>query len=315
MPRTNRLYIIGNGFDIFHGLPCRYTDFKVWLETNQPSTFELLNRIYNANGEWWKDFEVNIGNLDVIKLRQEFYTQLSQQQLEEFYRPIRQSGSFIPGTPYAPEYKSGQALAQLYFEIDTALRNWINEVEESQICEQKLYLNKDSNYICFNYTSLLEDVYRIPSSNILYIHGNAKQKKKLIWGHNESTDIEGVYHNRGELVPDDQDMHEIRKEYWSRRKNPFDFIFKNDYIFNSRPLADCVIVLGFSFSPVDEYYFWDKSSLMKHISPNAKWFISWYSEQDKKNIDSFFHKSNLLFMQTDYNYIRMSDLELSLNEM
>lgn len=307
----NRLYIIGNGFDIFHGLPCRYTDFKVWLENNQSSTFELLNRIYDANGEWWRDFEVNLGHLDVIKLREEFYTQLSQQQLEEFYRPIRQGDSFIPGTPYAPEYKSGQALAQLYSEIDLALNNWVKEIEANHKCEPKLYLNKDSYYICFNYTSLLEDVYHIPPSNILYIHGNTKHGQQLIWGHNESTDIEGTYHNRGGLVPNDQDMHEIRNEYWRKRKNPYEFIYKNDYILNSRPLADCVIVLGFSFSQVDEYYFWDSSSLMKHILPNAQWFISWYSDQDKNNIDNFFHKSNLLVRHTDYNYISMSDLLLS----
>ena len=28
------LYIIGNGFDIHHGIPSRYTDFYYWLVEN-----------------------------------------------------------------------------------------------------------------------------------------------------------------------------------------------------------------------------------------------------------------------------------------
>ena len=27
-----KLYIIGNGFDIAHGIPCRYSDFYTYLE-------------------------------------------------------------------------------------------------------------------------------------------------------------------------------------------------------------------------------------------------------------------------------------------
>ncbi len=311
MKDSNRLYIIGNGFDIFHGLPCRYSDFKVWLENKQPSTFELLNKIYNTEGEWWKDFEVNIGKLDVVKLRDDFFTKMSKEQWDEYFRPILESHSTIGRLSCAPEYKSGEALKQLYDEIDIALNNWVKEIESNTKCAPILYLNKESSFISFNYTSLLEDVYHIPQSNILYIHGNNKKGNKLIWGHNEATDIEGIYHSQGKLLPNDQDMHQIQQEYWMRRKNPYEHVFKNDYILNLKPLADCIIVLGFSFSPVDEYYFWDNSSLMKHISPDAKWFISWYSEQDKKNVDNFFHKSNLLFRKTDFNYIRMSDLQLS----
>ena len=32
------LYVIGNGFDIAHGLPSRYIDFKEWLQNNQEET-------------------------------------------------------------------------------------------------------------------------------------------------------------------------------------------------------------------------------------------------------------------------------------
>ena len=31
----NKLYVIGNGFDKHHGMPCGYGDFKNWLMVEQ----------------------------------------------------------------------------------------------------------------------------------------------------------------------------------------------------------------------------------------------------------------------------------------
>lgn len=78
-----RLFIIGNGFDIAHGLPTRYLDFREFLEKNDFSFFERVFEIYkysfrrkihpvtheilNLNNEvkdeyglLWQDFEINM---------------------------------------------------------------------------------------------------------------------------------------------------------------------------------------------------------------------------------------------------------------
>ena len=34
------LYIIGNGFDLHHGISSKYTDFQQWLLSNGYSSFE-----------------------------------------------------------------------------------------------------------------------------------------------------------------------------------------------------------------------------------------------------------------------------------
>lgn len=309
MQPKQRLYIIGNGFDIFHGLPCRYTDFRMWLQQKLPQTFTLLNEIYSPDGEWWKDFEVNLGNLDILELRQHCYTKFTEKEWKEYDAQRAGIPISVRGLHDAPEYHSGEKLKQLYAEIDDALKQWIDEIEKAYICKRKLYLNPDSFYISFNYTSLLEDVYNIPPTNILYIHGNSKRGKQLIWGHNKSAgEIEYIYENRGELLPDDQDMQQILLEYEFKRKNPYEYIYKNDYLLNVKPLADTVIILGLSFSPVDEYYFTGNSSLVKHISPNAQWFISWYSEQDKTNIEQLMKRAFLGRPLPKYNFIQMSEL-------
>lgn len=310
MKQKQRLYIIGNGFDIYHGLPCRYTDFRLWLQQNRPQTYMLLNDIYSPDGEWWKDFEVNLGNLDILKLRQQCYTQFTEKERKEYYSRIADIPISVRGLHDAPEYHSGQKLKQLYIEIDEALKQWIDEIEKKYTCKRKLYLNPDSFFISFNYTSLLEDVYNIPPTNVLYIHGNSKRGKHLTWGHNKSAgEIEYIYQKKGELLPDDQDMQQILLEYGSKEKNPYEYIHANDYFLSSRPIADCVIVLGFSFSPVDEYYFSGSFSLMKHIASDAQWFISWYSEQDKTNIEQLMKRAFLRKSLPQYNFIKISDLQ------
>lgn len=59
------LYIIGNGFDIFTGLKTRYSDFRKWLECNYISIYEAMTSIYGNDGEWWNDFENELGNLNI----------------------------------------------------------------------------------------------------------------------------------------------------------------------------------------------------------------------------------------------------------
>lgn len=35
---SSNLYIVGNGFDIMHGLPTRYADFREWLIKTETSS-------------------------------------------------------------------------------------------------------------------------------------------------------------------------------------------------------------------------------------------------------------------------------------
>lgn len=66
------LYIIGNGFDIHTGLATRYSDFQLWLEYNYPVIYEKMQAVYDIDTEWWNDFEVQLGNLDVNKFVSKF---------------------------------------------------------------------------------------------------------------------------------------------------------------------------------------------------------------------------------------------------
>ena len=65
---ADTIIIIGNGFDVCHGLPSRYSDFKAWLQVNNLELYETLNRYIDISGDWWNEFERNLAFFHVPKL-------------------------------------------------------------------------------------------------------------------------------------------------------------------------------------------------------------------------------------------------------
>ena len=66
------LYIIGNGFDLSHGLKTSYTDFSKWVEKNHSEIFDKIDTMINENNEvrstaddkiGWFDFESSLHEL------------------------------------------------------------------------------------------------------------------------------------------------------------------------------------------------------------------------------------------------------------
>ena len=97
--RPHKLYVIGNGFDLHHGLPCSYSDFEVWLQENRPDVYRNMNRIYGeCHDGMWSVFEHSLAgfNLDdypVDVTRAELiYTKLAifTEAVVELYCHLRQ---------------------------------------------------------------------------------------------------------------------------------------------------------------------------------------------------------------------------------
>lgn len=105
------LYIIGNGFDIHTGLHTRYVDFRLWLEDNYPFIFENMQATYDMDVEWWNDFEVQLGKLDIKKYIKKFA--LPERPLNEILADKGQ------GNVYGKRYKITPGL---YFDSHCAER-------------------------------------------------------------------------------------------------------------------------------------------------------------------------------------------------
>lgn len=65
--RLRTLYIIGNGFDLYHGLPTKFSNFSEYLKLNNKPLFDLFESYYHfdSGNELWSELETNLANLDV----------------------------------------------------------------------------------------------------------------------------------------------------------------------------------------------------------------------------------------------------------
>ena len=66
----DKLYIIGNGFDLNHELNTRYTDFKEWLKNKKPNIYKTILELYGIEdteetNSWWSMFEKHLVDFDV----------------------------------------------------------------------------------------------------------------------------------------------------------------------------------------------------------------------------------------------------------
>ena len=89
-------------------------------------------------------------------------------------------------------------------------------------------------------------------------------------------------------------------------EKPVDVILKrNNDVLARLASVEEVVVLGLSFSDADRRYF----AHYKETIPNtAKWKVSWFSESDRKNIQS-------VLCGIDYTFISMNELQINQNAM
>lgn len=270
------LYIIGNGFDIFTGLKTRYLDFRWWLENNYPFIYENMQAAYDMDVEWWNDFEVQLGKLDVKSYISKFKP--PEKTWKEIIEETRKKRLFEEknNLPTSLHHESFYArrLRGLLDVLQYCFVKWVESCQESFENPQYIHLEKkDSFFINFNYTDVLEWLYEIPEERILHIHGRASKHERLIFGHN-------TFLYDGVTDDEEQTNFELNRYH----KNPYEFILKYDQLTDKLNEVECVHIFGLSFSPVDEDYMdW----IFKYVSSDAQWEVSWYSDTDKERIDNF----------------------------
>lgn len=270
------LYIIGNGFDIFTGLKTRYVDFRWWLENNYPFIYENMQAAYDMDVEWWNDFEVQLGKLDVCTYVRKFTS--PEKTLEEILKAIEERKAFEKKYNLPPNLHHDSACAKrlrgLLDVLQYCFEKWVANSQKMITDPKYVQLEKENSYfINFNYTDVLQWLYKIPEEQVLHIHGRASKHEHLIFGHNS------FLHGNAS-----GDEGQVCYELSRYKKNPYEYIYRHKELPNILKDIEQVHVYGFSFSPVDENY----TDWIYHQVPNdAHWEVSWYSDTDKERIDAF----------------------------
>ena len=156
----HKLFVIGNGFDIAHGLPTKFDpDFKsIALKYEQDNFWELYQ---SRKDDIWSDFENLLGCPDFNALEEIF----------DGYAPDYLSDRESDRDSIIVQVDLNGKLRDALCEFADVADKHLQYVQANESIAQLIKI--DGYYITFNYTHTLEKVYGIPNEHILHIHGEA----------------------------------------------------------------------------------------------------------------------------------------------
>jgi len=177
------LFIIGNGFDIMHDVPARYYNFRDTIEKNNILRFTL--ETYIRKDDIWGNFKESLAYLD-----REMMLSTLDDWLSCFDVLDEEDDDFSAADFLAAQETATSPVFILTQELPKMFRRWINTLEPNSLSKPLEGLLKvDARYINFNYTEFLETIYGVPRKNVLYIHGDRRDKKaQLVLGHGHDTE-------------------------------------------------------------------------------------------------------------------------------
>ena len=278
----NILYIIGNGFDLHHGIQSSYWCYMKWLEVNYPELFKEIEQTFRGATEesWWTDFENGLAKVD---------------WLYNIHSSSAKTAYKVGDVEIAGK-KSSKRLLKLYDAIQITFTQWVESIA-SQIKSVKpdLDLNLDARYLNFNYTNTLQDAYHVQDENVLHIHGNALRGDKVVIGHKSNGDQFHIM--QVELVDYTNDTIKIAKTIGGFRKPTEKIIAEHQSFFDSLADVDQVITCGFSFSSVDMPYV---REILKHIADKVVWKVYVHSDRDREHMTAVQKDFNLKMEFVDW---------------
>lgn len=287
------LFIIGNGFDLMHGVPSNYYNFRDSMGRHN----DLRNALemYIRKEDLWADFEESLAHLDDESMLGTVDDWMDIFDVKDQFDDDFSAADFF----MAAETATGPAQT-IMRELPRRFRKWVCTLEPTRATKPlENTLSKQSTFITFNYTEFLETIYGVPKENVWYIHGDRRCKKKeLILGHAYGAGFEvennsSGFRNKRPRIKNQTsyDLHEtagyhLSAYYDFTTKKSGDIIKAYKDRFKALSNIETVVVIGHSLSPVDYPYFKEIISQNQDAS-NMKWYISWHSEGAFKRIDFF----------------------------
>ena len=299
------LYIVGNGFDLHHGITSSYNNFKEFLKKKDHKLYELVKKYLpvtkeskddwlkfkNAFGDHTKDW---LNTKEALVVYKEDWSYLEDAfgdfdrdfVLDELSLYLTSYGAedWSEADNYAFQSEIEKVAQALSHDLRHFFTQWVLQLvipKPYEMDGRKLNLSKDGLYLNFNYTSTLSSVYSIPEKNILYIHNKAiDENSKLILGHHSKESVK-----RDEIDLDDDPRYiegnEIINLYFKDTRKPSKNIISiNKNFFQSLHAIENIYVMGHSMSQVDDEYFREISNSI-NLS-KVKWKVSWFNQEEKE---------------------------------
>lgn len=226
----NKLVIVGNGFDLAHGLKTTYKDFLDWYvckafysykqtknytdcllefrnrysgnqyirQNEQPKSYSevlmFMNnelRVGNITSVFFEDLLNDLTNQKWVDIELNYFRKLKKTILSENISDLNSNVRLL-NTEFAfLTVKLGEYILDVNHNM-TEL-DWQLHNSRSPIRELFSSAREDATiFLNFNYTDTLEKKYHIPDSQIIHIHGRASDSERnpIIFGYGDESDKE-----------------------------------------------------------------------------------------------------------------------------
>lgn len=278
------LYVIGNGFDLAHGVPSSYSKFRDWL--GRRSDLRETLETYIRNDALWWNLEEALADLDL-----DTPSMAIPEMLDAFgaYDPDAQMADY-----YAAIDMTMDPVDTITNELPKKFRKWIESLSvDSSVKPLSGLVKPGAKYLNFNYTEFAETLYG--AKGVCYIHGSRKNHKdKLILGHSYKKYVpdvsvkmprfkDGFKRGMVNAAFDDAMVHAGWYDQ-ATTKNSRQIIKEHESFFDGLSDIDTVIVIGHSLSKVDMEYF---EKICSEIHSDAKWIFSCHDSGGLKAVNAF----------------------------
>lgn len=244
-----KLFIIGNGFDLFTGYHTSYLDFKNFLIEHEyeyliseQTLLDILSAEENYN--FWKDFEESLASISLSRISYGYNADADIYENHHIIEHMRNINE------------------ELYDLIGKAFSDFIAEKTINSLSPKELYsslFSADDRFITFNYSPTLELVYGVNQYRILYLHGmcipfrddEEDFRSPIVFGH--SGEIPSELYDRNLYYEDDNPEY-IKSRIREGLRKQLD-IYRFEEFIGSVYEYEEIHIIGHSLGKVDKPYF------------------------------------------------------------
>lgn len=258
----NTLYIIGNGFDLHHGLNTSYLDFRNYCASSLPSLWRFLSEIYGDminNDMWWSDFENMLGcvNYDNLALSSNGFA-MGDQKVQNLFKGM----------------------------LPPLFGKWIKQIGGNPQMDKDLNIDTDALFFSFNYTLVLERTYHIDEKKVWHIHNSIENPDNIIIGHDsDERKLYSTYlSNKTNYIVSPDFVDRINRKTAQGSKKVKKIIENQGDRFRSLySQIKHIVVMGFSFNDIDMPYIEKIWSVNEH-KKDTIWTLYVYTPEDESII-------------------------------
>lgn len=302
-PLSNKvLYIIGNGFDLMHGVKSSYYDFRDSLSKRSRLRFSLEHFI--NKDDLWGDFEESLAHFNVEAM--------SNQYIVDDFLDI--NGAYDEDASAADYFlameMAANPISTVANELPRRFRKWVESLEVNTADRPLQDLICSGKVLCFNYTEFIESLYGICETDICYIHGCRRKRKyqpheELVLGHMEGDSDEeyNFYEKRinqrdvykRAMIEDAQEgiIRMISGHDDALTKNSKNIISSNIKFFDELADLKQVIIIGHSLSEVDIDYFVEITKHIRNLE-DVNWYFGCHNLRNLNNFSQLIRRLGLL---------------------